>query len=1732
MATREKFRYYSALSDSTLRDLTTRRGDWQNFLTTAARLYKYSFQDQVMIYAQKPGAVACAEIPLWNEQFNRWVRKGTKGIALIDDSGSYPDLKYVFDVTDTEPSRFNARPVRLWEMTAEYKPLVLAELEKNYEDVDGDSLGATFRNIAKQLANEYYDDNAREILYQAENSALEPVDAYGYDTPIEMVDDSALRAAFVETLSASAAYSVMMRCGLDPSEYFDDDDFRAITDFDTPMMANAIGAATADVSEQVLRDIELTIRKYERVKTAQRAQNAERSEENYDRNPYLQPSGGLSSPQHQTERTAARDNAAAGSLRANEESVSQGTPQDNVQPPVAVGGTVPAPAGGGRTGDGAVGASDEIADGTDGLAGQGGRPVEMGGGDEHFARPSGGTGAERIDLRVLDESEPPEQAQPPLTQPSEPTEPDGFSLPETPAANRHRYYSTQRLISIGTYPRDGGEPAEIRNFDTRTPVENGTLQAWGWIEYDKPLTDKQVRDYELRYVPPQLTLERPDATFSQLGKSSIYEILSTSAVSLAEVDSILRDGGNDKESYLRIAARFAKAHTPEEQAAFLRREYLQGKYSHGERESGKGYDFGNHRVSAWFDKDGISLAVGATAMKNIHRVTIPWEQASERINELMLAGEYADRATFDHALDNERLELAGKLRFFYRDDMHFIPEEWNAEHGGYPEDEALIKSLLDDPDERQGILDRLESDVNQLNYDERVWNSPDFLLANMRESVLPAVIFPNDAYSYKRDFTGFITQDEIDGYLTHDPTEYKLKTLSHYLTSNGDKDFTDYLKDSFGIYGGSTHALGGADNSYAEHSRSKGIKLQRGRISEPYTEVKLNPNQAAKRVKALIESGQFVSRAELDSIKNYEKLELTRNINNFFGDLPEEYERPFPGKNGFFHNEYHDENGERTLNFTYPHKAEWQAINDLLDIPDNVHALLARMEPIYVNTPEEDRYYNLRKRAWDRLNQWRDGTFTLFPGVEHLPDPETAMPRKIAAAMREVQPREAVIDLGDRSPFDWQNQVITPATQITLFDVAQENELPILPSVEEQRTVIDDALKQEAAEVENRENEPFLNISNEDKARLYEAFADNPRSRAAVNLVKEIYGDTLNMSLPQVIQKITELVETGLLDGLGDPYDLFDNVRDELFNRGHAMSNVVIEDSINLFRAQVGYGEFTDVADFIENEVLLNTPELSAPVPQLHLSAVGDFYELTGNEAQTAADILGLTITSRNGEPMVGFPSHVLDDYREQLADAGYALVMPEAVETVRGAEASIEPAVSDPVIHRLVPLYEGVTADINGVQMVFSGTDGTNVSYRESGSRDVAENYREISIYDLAQAGHYFDSSEPNVIIIGGGIPIFNANRTNLPPIYGYITNERGEDWYVDRDGNWLAKTEWQRAKEREQAQAAVAAEPVAIAEPVSVTEPETAAEPLPPLDFDSVARTALERVLSDPDYAKALIEAKTRASLRNPCTWALEQSIRDHENDEPEIFAAYFGDDEFNDNLFDFVLKQSWENRPLTAERTREILYSLVDKMRAGELNYADADRAAEVLKLTLAEYGDQSPEHHYGAAAYAYWNKSGDRRDESAIRVDYDFNDDGGAGKAKNIEIDFATFGIEPPASTIAEQEQEARAREQSEQNMARFRETWADVLNPQAQSETAKEAETPTAPPINYVEGDRLELDLRDMYKNPDAGLYLPHSGGYLARHSRFGVGQMLHAGKSVNVPSRHRFSLSQARLRRL
>ena len=365
------------MAERTVSELTNNCGNWTRFLDTAGRLYKYPFSDQLMIYAQRPDAVACAELELWNERFNRWVRRGSTGIALIDDTGEWPRLKYVFDIADTEPSRYNARPVKLWEMRQDHRDAVLAELEKSYEGVDG-TLAESFHNIARQLATEYYSDNTRDIHYRAEDSYLESHTAFfdGTGSSMERADDGVLQDIFVDTLSNSIAYTLMSRCGFDTSEYFEDGDFKFVTDFNTPDMVYALGRATSELSEQVLRDIETVIKKHERVRAAQVEHTTERSvkDHEYDRNPYLHPSRGLSASEHHDER-AAGDGRTVGQVRPNEENVPERSQANQLQPPAAHGEAVSAPAGSGRGGEQAARTGNDRADGTEQPARQGGRRV-------------------------------------------------------------------------------------------------------------------------------------------------------------------------------------------------------------------------------------------------------------------------------------------------------------------------------------------------------------------------------------------------------------------------------------------------------------------------------------------------------------------------------------------------------------------------------------------------------------------------------------------------------------------------------------------------------------------------------------------------------------------------------------------------------------------------------------------------------------------------------------------------------------------------------------------------------------------------------------------------------------------------------------------------------------------------------------------------------------------------------------------------------------------------------------------------------------------------------------------------------------------------------------------------------------------------------------------------------------------------------------------------------------
>ena len=372
-----KLQAYAQMADHAARQITGSYQEWTAFLSTAGRLYKYPYPEQLLIHAQRPNATACAEYDFWNQRMRRYVRRGATGIAIIDNSGSRPFLRYVFDVADTGGGE-ETRP-KLWKYREEYQDTVSAALEQRF-DVSGSDLVEQFEKIAAQLAAEYWDDHQQDILRIVDGSFLEEYDEFN------------IGAQFRNAATVSIAYTLMSRCGLEPENYFEHEDFLSIFDFNTQDTITELGTAVSLGSETVLRQIEVTIKKYEREKSAER--NAEHGEQSD-----LHPSGRL--PDSQSGPAGAAG-PGPGQVREDAPDVPEGASTGPVQPPDADRDPVQPPVGDRGRGEQPSGADDAAVG--EGGGGHGAvesqRSDEVGGTDEHLQGTGGGSYHVGADLQL------------------------------------------------------------------------------------------------------------------------------------------------------------------------------------------------------------------------------------------------------------------------------------------------------------------------------------------------------------------------------------------------------------------------------------------------------------------------------------------------------------------------------------------------------------------------------------------------------------------------------------------------------------------------------------------------------------------------------------------------------------------------------------------------------------------------------------------------------------------------------------------------------------------------------------------------------------------------------------------------------------------------------------------------------------------------------------------------------------------------------------------------------------------------------------------------------------------------------------------------------------------------------------------------------------------------------------------------------------------------------------
>ena len=359
--------FYSAMASYTATHLTDSWQKWTAFLTTASRLYKYPFHEQLMIFAQRPDATACAEYDLWNDTMRRYVRRGSKGIALVDNSREKPRLRYVFDISDTG-LRKNSRHPFLWELRPEHEAAVAQALTERFGAPPENNLAEQLESIAAQLVSEYWVEHKRDILDIVDGSFLE-----GYD-------EFNIGVQFRNAATVSITYSLLSRCGLEPEGYFDHEDFLSIFDFNTPEAVAALGTAVSQSNQQVLRQIGITIQNYERAKFAERSVT-------HGEQPDLHEERRLPDP-----RPEAGGNEAPGPVREDAPGLSEGASAGPVQRHDGERETVPAPERDRADHEPAAGADDAGADAGGGRDGgtESPRSDDLGGADEQLQSPGGG----------------------------------------------------------------------------------------------------------------------------------------------------------------------------------------------------------------------------------------------------------------------------------------------------------------------------------------------------------------------------------------------------------------------------------------------------------------------------------------------------------------------------------------------------------------------------------------------------------------------------------------------------------------------------------------------------------------------------------------------------------------------------------------------------------------------------------------------------------------------------------------------------------------------------------------------------------------------------------------------------------------------------------------------------------------------------------------------------------------------------------------------------------------------------------------------------------------------------------------------------------------------------------------------------------------------------------------------------------------------------------------------
>ena len=801
-------------------------GNWMDYMDTASRLYRYSFSDQLLIHAQRPDATACASLELWNEKMLRWVNRGARGIALFDETWQNTKLRYVFDISDTHMVAGGRSPY-LWQMQEHQREEIRTHLAEVYALEEKDA--ATLQDALMAVVREMVNDNLEEYLDGLEY-AVE-------GTYLEDLDEVTIRSDFRQLATDSVYYLLSRRCGLDPMELLEEEDFMHITDYNHLSVLTFLGNAASQLSESILIDIGKTVHKISLEEARKEVENS--NERNYNN---------FTTLMYETKSWDAETKK-----------------EENIEN---------------------EGGTDY---GTD-ISSQGRLPVfesdrRRGRSDDREIRDAAEDISERTQEQPLSEPVPDRKAEQPSgtdreSSTGENGQPDGEIAGEesgTGQGSRSDGMDSTHERTDGNSGREhlngiGIQLVEETREDGLSKAEEEIASALSLSEY--PTANEQRRQIE----------ERAAALYA--GEVPIPEQV---------VDEILRTGGNRKASQLRIIYNFMSEQTPEEYTEFVKREYRKGgkgfqidgnEYSVWFDETGMQIAVGHTVTDHILDKAFLSWE---DVSGRIHQLLDQGEYAPQSVLDAARSNAVKEHAQALAYMKGDMAEGVAEIVFDEEDLPHL--------RSIYPKITDYLEEKLEDSQWLSELNERLDALAEAYEENHSIMRFHHYNPVNISkqfqkfaDEVIPYQA--RDGFAWK-EHPMFITQDEIDAFLAGGGaySQGRIRTYSFYLLHEDERARTGFIKEQYGI-GGSSHALFGADDSHANYD-GKGLFLARGAYGNPYTSILLSWNKVANRVAYLIKNDQFLQAEDYARMPEYEREQMANKVLRFYDRLPEEIDRPF-----------------------------------------------------------------------------------------------------------------------------------------------------------------------------------------------------------------------------------------------------------------------------------------------------------------------------------------------------------------------------------------------------------------------------------------------------------------------------------------------------------------------------------------------------------------------------------------------------------------------------------------------------------------------------------------------------------------------------------------------------------------------------------------------------------------------------------------------------------------------